>query len=116
MSDYIPKDPLTPNPNDRTGYDRYGNARFEPAIEEGSGKGPYILLGLLAAIGLIGAAPRDRADRPGPGRSGRPRPDPDQPGPRGSGRAPRAAGDPAVEAALRPAPSGQKKARPRESV
>jgi hypothetical protein len=54
MSDYIPKDPLTPNPNDRTGYDRYGNARFDPALEDGSGKGPYILLGLLVAIGLIG--------------------------------------------------------------
>ncbi|WP_428669691.1 hypothetical protein [Reyranella sp.] len=54
MSDYIPKDPLTPNPNDRTGYDRYGNATFEPAVEESSSKGPYILLGLLVAIGLIG--------------------------------------------------------------
>ena len=54
MSDYIPKDPLTPNPNDPRGYDRYGNARFEPAMEDGSGKGPYILLGLLVVIGLIG--------------------------------------------------------------
>lgn len=53
MSDYIPKDPLTPNPNDRAGYDRYGNANFEP-VDDGAGKGPYILLGLLAAIGLIG--------------------------------------------------------------
>jgi hypothetical protein len=51
MSDYIPKDPLGPN-NDRYGYDRYGNTRFEPADD--SGKGPYILLGLLVAIGLIG--------------------------------------------------------------
>jgi hypothetical protein len=54
MSDYIPKDPLTPNPNDRPGFDRYGNPRFDPALEDGSGKGPYILLGLLVAIGLIG--------------------------------------------------------------
>jgi hypothetical protein len=54
MSDYIPKDPLTPNPNDRPGYDQYGNVRFDPAVEDGSGKGPYILLGLLVAIGLIG--------------------------------------------------------------
>lgn len=54
MSDYIPKDPLTPNPNDQRGHDRYGNAKFEPAVDEGAGKGPYILLGLLAAIGLIG--------------------------------------------------------------
>ena len=50
MSDYIPKDPL--GPNDPRGYDRYGNTRFEPADD--SGKGPYILLGLLVAIGLIG--------------------------------------------------------------
>ena len=54
MSDYIPKDPQTPNPKDSGGYDRYGNARFEPAMEDGAGKGPYILLGLLVAIGLIG--------------------------------------------------------------
>jgi hypothetical protein len=53
MSDYIPKDPLGPNNgNDRTGYDRYGNTQFEPAND--AGKGPYILLGLLVAIGLIG--------------------------------------------------------------
>ena len=51
MSDYIPKDPMGPN-TDRYGYDRYGNTRFEPADD--SGKGPYILLGLLVAIGLIG--------------------------------------------------------------
>jgi len=51
MSDYIPKDPLGPN-SDRYGYDRYGNTRFEPADD--AGKGPYILLGLLVAIGLIG--------------------------------------------------------------
>ena len=51
MSDYIPKDPLGPNNgNDRTGYDRYGNTQFEPAND--AGKGPYILLGLLVAIGL----------------------------------------------------------------
>lgn len=54
MSDYIPKDPRTPNPNDPRDFDRYGNARFEPPVDEGAGKGPYILLGLLAAIGLIG--------------------------------------------------------------
>ena len=53
MSDYIPKDPLGPNNgNDRYGYDRYGNTRFEPADD--AGKGPYILLCLLVAIGLIG--------------------------------------------------------------
>src|SRR5436190_4334472 len=64
MSDYIPKDPYTPN--DPRGYDRYGNARFEPADD--TGKGPYILLGLLVAIGLIGGllyfngAPKNGAD------------------------------------------------------
>jgi hypothetical protein len=54
MSDYIPKDPLGPNndPNDPRGYDRYGTTRFEPADD--SGRGPYILLGLLVAIGMIG--------------------------------------------------------------
>ena len=51
MSYYIPKDPMGPS-HDRYGYDRYGNTRFEPADD--SGKGPYILLGLLVAIGLIG--------------------------------------------------------------
>jgi hypothetical protein len=50
MSDYIPKDPM--GPNDPRGYDRYGNTRFEPMDD--TGKGPYILLGLLVAIGLIG--------------------------------------------------------------
>ena len=50
MSDYIPKDPL--GPNDPRGYDRYGNTRFEPMDD--AGKGPYVLLGLLVAIGLIG--------------------------------------------------------------
>jgi len=50
MSDYIPRDPL--GPNDPRGYDRYGNTRFEPVDD--TGKGPYILLGLLVAIGLIG--------------------------------------------------------------
>jgi hypothetical protein len=33
-------------------YDQYGNARFEP-VEE-TGRGPYILLGLLVALGVIG--------------------------------------------------------------
>jgi len=50
MSDYIPKDPL--GPNDPRGYDRYGNTRFEPMDD--AGKGPYVLLGLLVAIGMIG--------------------------------------------------------------
>jgi hypothetical protein len=57
MSDYIPKDPLNPNdptnPNNPRNFDRYGNAKFEPVADD-TGKGPYILLGLLVAIGLIG--------------------------------------------------------------
>jgi hypothetical protein len=43
MSDY------NPGPG---GYDKYGNTRFEPG--EPGGRGPYILLGILVAIGLIG--------------------------------------------------------------
>jgi hypothetical protein len=68
MSDYIPKDPYSPNQNNAPGYDRYGNAKFEPAMDDGSGKGPYILLGLLVAIGLIGGllyfngTPKDGSD------------------------------------------------------
>jgi hypothetical protein len=68
MSDYIPKDPLNPNPNDPRNFDRYGNSRFEPEMDDGSGKGPYILLGLLVAIGLIGGmlyfngSPKNGAD------------------------------------------------------
>ncbi len=33
-------------------YDKYGNAPYEP-VDPG-GRGPYILLGILVAIGLIG--------------------------------------------------------------
>jgi hypothetical protein len=43
MSDY------NPGPG---GYDKYGNAQFEPP--DPGGRGPYILLGILVAIGLIG--------------------------------------------------------------
>ena len=43
MSDY------NPGPG---GYDKYGNTRFEPP--DPGGRGPYILLGILVAIGLIG--------------------------------------------------------------
>ena len=43
MSDY------NPGPG---GYDKYGNTQFEPP--DPGGRGPYILLGILVAIGLIG--------------------------------------------------------------
>jgi hypothetical protein len=43
MSDY------NPGPG---GYDKYGNTKFEPG--DPGGRGPYILLGILVAIGLIG--------------------------------------------------------------
>jgi hypothetical protein len=33
-------------------YDKYGNTNYEP-VDPG-GRGPYILLGILVAIGLIG--------------------------------------------------------------
>lgn len=41
--------PGTPDPS---GYDKYGNARFDPPPPDG--RGPWVLLGLLALIGLIG--------------------------------------------------------------
>src|SRR5215813_4968798 len=44
MSDY--------NPGPGGPYDKYGNSNFEPG--DPGGRGPYILLGLLVAIGLIG--------------------------------------------------------------
>ena len=43
MSDY------NPGPG---GYDKYGNTNFDPG--DPGGRGPYILLGILVAIGLIG--------------------------------------------------------------
>jgi hypothetical protein len=58
MSDY------NPGPG---GYDKYGNTRFEPG--EPGGRGPYILLGILVAIGLIGGllyfngTPKDRSNQ-----------------------------------------------------
>lgn len=75
MSDFNkdPYDPLNPTvtpPGVGPGngaYDKYGNARFEPATE--SGNGPMILLGLLAAIGIIGGllyfnhTPKDRNEQ-----------------------------------------------------
>ncbi len=60
MTDYRP-DPSRNDP--KRGYDKYGNAPFE--MPDDSGRGPYVLLGLLAMIGLIGGlmyftgAPRD---------------------------------------------------------
>ena len=44
MSDY--------NPGPGGPYDKYGNTKFEPG--DPGGRGPYILLGILVAIGLIG--------------------------------------------------------------
>ena len=44
MSDY--------NPGPGGPYDKYGNSNFEPG--DPGGRGPYILLGILVAIGLIG--------------------------------------------------------------
>ena len=59
-------------------YDQYGNARFEPAEE--TGRGPYILLGLLVALGVIGGllyfnhTPRDTNTAQAPISSTRPAP------------------------------------------
>jgi len=44
MSDY--------NPGPGGPYDKYGNAPYEPV--DSGGRGPYVLLGILVAIGLIG--------------------------------------------------------------
>jgi hypothetical protein len=48
MSDFN-RDPYNPPPGGP--YDQYGNSRFEPGD---SGRGPYILLAILVAIGVIG--------------------------------------------------------------
>jgi hypothetical protein len=52
MSDYMP-DPNRFDPNRGSNYDRYGNANFNYEAAD-TGKGPYVLLGLLVAIGLVG--------------------------------------------------------------
>ena len=66
LRDTRPLDPYTPaslGSGPGTGYDQYGNARFEPV--ETVGRAPYILLGLLVAVGVIGGlvyfnhSPRD---------------------------------------------------------
>jgi len=68
LRDTRPLDPYTPaslGSGPGTGYDQYGNARFEPVEERG--RAPFILLGFLVAIGVIGGllyfnhSPRDRA-------------------------------------------------------
>jgi hypothetical protein len=46
------------NPND---FDKYGNpippnARFQYDPVEGNGRGPYVLLGLLVLVGIVGGA------------------------------------------------------------
>ena len=66
VDDYKNRDPYNPSPTGMGpgAYDQYGNARFDP-VDEG-GRGPYILLGILVAIGVIGGllyfnhAPTDR--------------------------------------------------------
>jgi hypothetical protein len=35
-----------------SGFDKYGNTNYEPS--DPGGRGPYVLLGILVAIGLIG--------------------------------------------------------------
>jgi hypothetical protein len=63
MTDFNP-DPNRFDPN--KGYDKYGNSNFDPVGD--TGRGPYILLGILVAIGLIGGllyfngTPRQRTD------------------------------------------------------
>ena len=62
MSDY---NPGPGGPYDKYGNDKYGNPNFEPTD---TGRGPYVLLGILVAIGLIGGllyfngTPKDRSN------------------------------------------------------
>ena len=44
------------------GYDKYGNTNFEPG--DPGGRGPYILLGILVAIGLVGGLLTPLGDPP----------------------------------------------------
>jgi hypothetical protein len=59
MSDY--------NPGPGGPYDKYGNSNFGPG--DPGGRGPYILLGILVAIGLVGGllyfngTPKDRSSQ-----------------------------------------------------
>ena len=68
MSDY--------NPGPGGPYDKYGNTNFEPG--DSGGRGPYILLGILVAIGLIGGLlyfngpPKDRNTAQAPTATERP--------------------------------------------
>lgn len=43
------------DPNHLKNFDRYGNAPYEPAATD-STKAPYVLLAILALIGLVGGA------------------------------------------------------------
>ena len=61
MSDY------NPGPGGYGSYDKYGNSNLPPG--DPGGRGPYILLGILVAIGLIGGllyfngTPKDRSNQ-----------------------------------------------------
>jgi hypothetical protein len=55
---YDNRDPLNPASVDpavppRPTYDQYGTPRFDPAAEPNS-RAPFILLGILVAIGIVG--------------------------------------------------------------
>jgi hypothetical protein len=77
MSDY--------NPGPGGPYDKYGNTNFEPG--DPGGRGPYILLGILVAIGLIGGllyfngTPKDRNTAQAPTATERPMTTPATPSP-----------------------------------
>jgi hypothetical protein len=43
------------DPNHLKNFDRYGNAPFEPAATDTT-RAPYVLLAILALIGLVGSA------------------------------------------------------------
>ena len=50
MSNHTPYDP-----NQLKNFDRYGNARYELAATD-STRAPYVLLAILALVGLVGSA------------------------------------------------------------
>ncbi len=52
MNEFDKLDPYNPTPVGPGAYDQYGNARPEPV--ESAGRAPYVLFGILVAVGVIG--------------------------------------------------------------
>jgi hypothetical protein len=98
MSDY--------NPGPGGPYDKYGNTNFEPG--DPGGRGPYILLGILVAIGLIGGllyfngTPKDRSTAQAPAGIERPVTAPTTPAPAPAAPAPAAPAMPKADDSTAP--------------